>query len=114
MGKLSLSTKTKVMGLALFQIGLCGILGTATVAWFVSARSGSSEVTNIEVKNPEMVESVYFHEYYSLETPTTGVHTFSTTGTTSLTMGKYSLLNKDYQVLMEVNLNETGSATPNL
>lgn len=102
--------KRTMISLSSLFLCLVSTLAVATYAWFGSLRK-SDVGAKVDIKNVNLVESVKYHAYHKLDTPTEGVYTFEKTTTDNLIMGNYSLLNSGYQVLMEITLTAEGSTS---
>lgn len=111
MGKIKLKPKRKILLICALELTACATLFSTTVAWFATNRTAEVDVSGIQVSAPELLASVSYHAYHSVTPATSGVYTFEKTAVSSFTMGRYSLLNTDYQVLMEIDLTAAGQAS---
>lgn len=79
----------------------------ATFAWFSSTTQVDNSTDDLIATHDTYIQSYEVFPYYSLPTGNvSGTYTFSTTATTTTNLGKFSLINSGYQIMVKVELTD--------
>lgn len=87
----------------------------ATFAWFTAVTQVDNTMTNLMAEHDTYVENYELFPYYNLDSGNvSGTYTFSTTATSTHSLGKFSLINSGYQVLVKVTLTDYAASLTSL
>lgn len=87
----------------------------ATFAWFSSSTQVENTASNLVATHDSYIQSYEVFPYYTLPGGNAnGTYTFSTTATTTTNLGKFSLINSGYQIMVKVELTDYAASFTSL
>lgn len=99
--------------LSLFLLAMANMVGLSlvTFAWFTAKQKVDNGTNNIVAIKDEIVEDVKFYSFDTTQQGTKTQYLFNTTPISERDLGKYSIINSGYQLLVEIDFVPNSSAS---